>query len=38
MNVCILYMLYFDTMDVSEGNDIKQKNKKIVIFDTIGIS
>ena len=38
MNVCILYMLYFDTMDVSEENDINQVHQKIVIFNTIGIS
>ena len=24
MNVCILHMLYFDRIDVSEGNDVNK--------------
>ena len=26
MNVCTLYMLYFDRIDVSEGNDVNKKS------------
>ena len=38
MNVCILQMLYFDGIDVSEGIDlIKQVYQKSVIFVTIDI-
>ena len=38
MNVCILQMLYFDKIHVSEGTDlIKLANQKSVIFVTICI-
>ena len=36
MNVCILEMLIFDRIDVSEGNDVNKKKSVMVV--TIGIS
>ena len=38
MRVCILYMLYFDRIDVCEGIELmKQVYQISVIFVTIGI-
>ena len=39
MNVCILSMLYYDRIDVSEGIDVdKQVHQKSVISVTTAIS
>ena len=39
MKVCILQMLYYDRIDVSERIDVNKKvHQKSVMFVTIGIS
>ena len=39
MEVCILQMLYYDRIDVSERIDVNKKvHQKSVMFVTIGIS
>ena len=42
MNICILYMLYFHRIDISEGTDVgkavKQVHQQSVTCVTFGIS